>query len=125
MTDSGLRRWVAIGFVSIVMLSASPVLAADSVRSEIEAANKVFEAAVSRSDGPGVAALYTDNAQLLPAQSGFVARILQFLRPNEDGQQHRHEDDGNPQRSPQATHVQRLPADGKCFLPPATFCQRR
>jgi ketosteroid isomerase-like protein len=63
---------VAIGFVSIVMLSASPVLAADSVRSEIEAANKVFEAAVSRSDGPGVAALYTDNAQLLPAQSGFV-----------------------------------------------------
>ncbi len=45
---------------------------ADDVRSEIEAANKAFEAAVSRSDGPGVAALYTDNAQLLPAESDFV-----------------------------------------------------
>jgi len=72
MTDRGLRRRLAIGFVSIAMLSASPVLAAGTVRSEIEAANKVFEAAVSRSDGPGVAALYTDNAQLLPAQSDFV-----------------------------------------------------
>jgi ketosteroid isomerase-like protein len=72
MTDRGLRRRLAIGFVLIAMLSASPVLAADRVRSEIEAANKIFEAAVSRSDGPGVAALYTDNARLLPAQSGFV-----------------------------------------------------
>ena len=72
MTDRGLRRRMVIGFVSIALLSASPILAADSVRSEIEAANKIFEAAVSRSDGPGVAALYTDNAQLLPAQSDFV-----------------------------------------------------
>ena len=72
MTDRGLGRRLTIGFVSIVLLSASPVLAADSIRSEIEAANKIFEAAVSRSDGPGVAALYTANAQLLPAQSDFV-----------------------------------------------------
>lgn len=72
MTDRGLGRRLTIGFVSIVLLSASPVLAADSIRSEIEAANKIFEAAVSRSDGPGVAALYTANAQLLPAHSDFV-----------------------------------------------------
>jgi ketosteroid isomerase-like protein len=70
--DRGLSRRLAIGFVSIALLGASPVLAADSVRSEIETANKVFEAAVSRSDGPGVAALYTGNAQLLPAGSDFV-----------------------------------------------------
>jgi len=72
MTDRGFGRRLTIGFVSIVLLSASPVLAADSIRSKIEAANKSFEAAVSRSDGPGVAALYTANAQLLPAQSDFV-----------------------------------------------------
>ena len=81
MTDRGFRGRLTIGFVSIVLLSASPVRAADSVRSEIEAANKIFEAAVSRSDGPGVAALYTDNAQLLPAQSDFVTgteAIAQF-----------------------------------------------
>jgi ketosteroid isomerase-like protein len=72
MTCRERRRRLAIGFASIALLSASPTLAADDVRSEIEAANKTFEAAVSRSDGPGVAALYTDHAQLLPAQSDFV-----------------------------------------------------
>ena len=66
------RRRLAIGFASIALLGATPVLATDDVRSEIEAANKIFEATVSRSDGPGLAALYTDNAQLLPAQSDFV-----------------------------------------------------
>jgi uncharacterized protein (TIGR02246 family) len=81
MTDRGLGRRLAIGFVSIALLGASPVWAADSARSEIEAANKVFEAAFSRGDAPGVAALYTDNAQLLPAQSDFVTgteAIAQF-----------------------------------------------
>jgi uncharacterized protein (TIGR02246 family) len=73
MTYKERRCWLAIGFASIALLSASPALAAGDVRSEIEAANKRFEAAVSRSDGPGVAALYTDNAQLLPAQSDFVS----------------------------------------------------
>jgi uncharacterized protein (TIGR02246 family) len=68
------RRWLlVIGFASIALLGASPALAADDVRSEIEAANRVFEAAFSRSDGPGVAALYTEDAQLLPAQSDFVS----------------------------------------------------
>jgi uncharacterized protein (TIGR02246 family) len=73
MTNRELRRRLAIGFVSIALLGASPVLAGGNVRSEIEAANRVFEAAFSRGDGAGVAALYTDNAQLLPAQSDFVS----------------------------------------------------
>jgi uncharacterized protein (TIGR02246 family) len=72
MTHRERRRRLAIGVVSIALLGASPVLAADDVRSEIEAANKKWEAAANRSDGPGVAALYTDNGQLLPAQSDFV-----------------------------------------------------
>ena len=67
------NRWrLAIGFAALALLGASPALAADDVRSEIEAANTVFETAVSRGDGPGVAALYTENAQLLPAQSDVV-----------------------------------------------------
>ncbi len=72
MTYRERRRRLAIGLASIALLDASPALAADDVRSEIEAANKTLEAAVSRSDGPGVAALYTDNAQVLPAESDFV-----------------------------------------------------
>jgi uncharacterized protein (TIGR02246 family) len=72
MTCRERRRQLAIGFASIALLGASPALAADDVRSAIEAANKTWEAAASRSDGPGVAALYTDNGQLLPAQSDFV-----------------------------------------------------
>ena len=73
MTDPKQRRKLAISVALIALLGASPSLAVDDVRSEIEAANRVFEAAVSRSDGPGVAALYTGNAQLLPAQSDFVS----------------------------------------------------
>jgi ketosteroid isomerase-like protein len=72
MTERGLARRLAIGFVAVALLCASPVLAADSIRAEIEAANRIFEATFSRGDGPGLAALYTNNAQLLPAQSGFV-----------------------------------------------------
>jgi uncharacterized protein (TIGR02246 family) len=72
MTYRECRRRLGIGFASIALLTTSPALAADDVRSDIEAANKKWEAAASRSDGPGVAALYTDNAQLLPAQSDFV-----------------------------------------------------
>ncbi len=72
MTCRERRRQLAIGVASIALLGASPALAADDVRSAIDAANKMWEAAASRSDGPGVAALYTDNGQLLPAQSDFV-----------------------------------------------------
>ncbi len=83
MTDRGFGRWLTIGFVSTVLLSASPILAADSIRSEIEAANKVFEANFARGDSSAIAALYTKNAQLLPAQSDFVTgteAIDQFWR---------------------------------------------
>lgn len=72
MTNTGLRRRLAIGFVSIALLGASPVLAAGNIRSEIEAANRIFEATFGRGDAAGLAALYTDDAQLLPAQSDFV-----------------------------------------------------
>jgi ketosteroid isomerase-like protein len=72
MTIRGLSRRLIIGFVTTTFLCASPVLAGDKIRSEIEAANKVFEATFARGDGPSVAALYTKNAQLLPAQSDFV-----------------------------------------------------
>jgi uncharacterized protein (TIGR02246 family) len=57
----------------MVLLAALPASAADDVRSAIEAANKKWEAAASRSDGPGVAALYTAHGQLLPAQSDLVS----------------------------------------------------
>ena len=63
---------VAIALASLALLAASPASAADDIRSAIEAANKMWEAAASRGDGAGVAALYTDDAQLLPAQSDFV-----------------------------------------------------
>ena len=72
MTYRERRRRLAIGFASLALLGASPALAQDDVRSAIDAANRMWEAAASRSDGPGVAALYTDNGQLLPAQSDFV-----------------------------------------------------
>ena len=63
---------LAMAFFSVALLSASPSWAGDDVRSKIEAANKLFEAAVSRGDGRGVAALYTNDAQLLPSQSDFI-----------------------------------------------------
>ena len=61
-----------IALFSVLLLTAIPALAADDVRSAIEAANRKFEAAVSRSDGPGLAALYTAQGRLLPPQSDFV-----------------------------------------------------
>ena len=61
------------GVVSLVFLAGLRASAADGVRQAIEAANKKFEAAVSRGDGPGTAALYTAAAQLLPAQSDIVS----------------------------------------------------
>ena len=65
------RIRIAAGLVSLV-LAGLPASAAD-VRPAIEAANKKFEAAASRGDGPGTAALYTAAAQLLPAQSQAVS----------------------------------------------------
>ena len=74
MTYREMRtEWMVIGLLSMVLLAALPASAADDVRSAIEAANKKWEAAASRSDGPGVAALYTAHGQLLPAQSDLVS----------------------------------------------------
>jgi uncharacterized protein (TIGR02246 family) len=73
MTCAEMRtRGMGIGLVSMLLLAALPAPAADELRSAIEATNKKWEAAASRSDGPGVAALYTANGELLPAQSGVV-----------------------------------------------------
>jgi uncharacterized protein (TIGR02246 family) len=73
MTHEGVKTgWTVVGLVSLVCLAPFPASAAEDVRAAIEAANKKWEAAASRSDGPGVAALYTAHGQLLPAQSDFV-----------------------------------------------------
>jgi ketosteroid isomerase-like protein len=60
---------IMLGLVFLMGLPGLAAFAADDVRPAIEAANKKFEAAVKRGDGPGTAALYTAGAQLLPAQS--------------------------------------------------------
>jgi len=74
MTDNRVKTgWTVVGLVSLVCLAAPPAFSADDVRSAIEAANKKWGAVAARSDGPGVAALYTAHAQLLPAQSDVVS----------------------------------------------------
>ena len=67
----GKTLWAVAGLAALMFLTV-PASAADDVRSAIEAANKKWEAAVSRGDGAGAAALYTANGELLPAQSDFV-----------------------------------------------------
>ena len=69
MTNERRKRWALAG-VSMALLAA--VAAAEDVRPAIEAANRKWEAAAIRGDGPGVATLYTADAQLLPSQSDFV-----------------------------------------------------
>lgn len=74
MAHKGVQTgWTVVGLVALVLLAAFPASGAGDVRSAIEAANKKWEAAVRRGDGPGVAALYTAQGQLLPAQSDFVS----------------------------------------------------
>src|SRR5258705_12980045 len=74
MTHEGVKMdWTVVALVSLVFLAPFPASATDDVRAAIEAANKKWEVAASRSDGPGVAALYTAHGQLLPAQSDFVS----------------------------------------------------
>ena len=63
----------ALFIVSLLVPASFPAFAADDVGPAIEAASKKWEAAANRSDGPGVAALYTADGQLLPAQSDFVS----------------------------------------------------
>jgi uncharacterized protein (TIGR02246 family) len=69
MTHKGWKTCALAG-VSLALLPA--IAAAQDVRPAIEAANRKWEAAVIRGDGPGVATLYTADAELLPYQSDFV-----------------------------------------------------
>ena len=68
-----MRRQMVLALVSTVLLAALPAAAADDARSGIEAANKLLEAAVSRGDGAGAAALYTADGQAFPAHSDLVS----------------------------------------------------
>ena len=65
-------KWLT-GLTSMLLLAAVPASASEDARSGIEAANKKFEAGVSRGDGQGVASLYTAQGQLLPPQSDLVS----------------------------------------------------
>ena len=63
-----------LAFVCSVMLvavsaSLTQTAYADSVRSDIDAANAQFTAAAAKGDGAGLAALYTADGQVLPAGS--------------------------------------------------------
>jgi uncharacterized protein (TIGR02246 family) len=53
-------------------LAAGAAAQAQDVRASIEAANKTFEAAAAKGDGAALAALYTSDGRLLPANSDFV-----------------------------------------------------
>jgi ketosteroid isomerase-like protein len=59
--------------VAIFAGASGAFAAGDDVRSAIEAANKAFGATVAQGDGLATAALYTADAQLLPAQSEVVS----------------------------------------------------
>ena len=58
---------------SMIALFCSAAFAQGNARAAIEAGNKRFEQAVSRGDAPGLAALYTENAKLLPANGQVVS----------------------------------------------------
>ncbi len=57
--------------IAIFMLALSPALAQEDaeLRNTIEAANEQFMAAFNEGDAAGVAALYTEDAQLMPDNS--------------------------------------------------------
>lgn len=68
--------------LSSVTTNASPA-ATSAVRGAIAAANVAFGAAFARGDAAGIAACYTADAQLLPAQSNVIsgrAAIEEFWR---------------------------------------------
>lgn len=61
---------IAVGMaMAVALVVGAGVLAADrgdDVRAQIEAANDVFEAIFAKADAAGIAALYTDDGQILP-----------------------------------------------------------
>lgn len=56
---------IATLLIALVAL-VRPVNGADDIRSQIEAANRGFEAAFAKGDAAGVAACYTADGQILP-----------------------------------------------------------
>jgi uncharacterized protein (TIGR02246 family) len=56
----------------LILFIGSSVSCNENAQSGIDATNRAFEMAVSRSDGAAVAALYTADGQLLPVQNDFV-----------------------------------------------------
>jgi uncharacterized protein (TIGR02246 family) len=67
------KRPMTWGIAGVSLMLVTAVSAAEDVQSAIESANRKWEAAVIRGDGPGVATLYTADAELLPYQSDFVS----------------------------------------------------
>jgi hypothetical protein len=61
-----------VGSVVMGLTCAGPATAEEDVRAALEARNRKLEEAVSRGDVAAMAALYTADGQLLPAQSDFV-----------------------------------------------------
>ena len=66
------RQAVGLSFGLVVACSLAVPAHAEDVRAAIEAGNKKFQDAAAKGDGAAVAALYTSDAQLLPAGSDFV-----------------------------------------------------
>ncbi len=56
-----------------LVVGLSSLVCAEEPRASIEAGNKQWEAALKKGDGAAIAALYTGNAQLLPAGSEVVS----------------------------------------------------
>ena len=67
------KRGMTWGVAGVFLVLLTAIAAAEDVRPAIEAANRKWEAAVIRGDGPGVATLYTADGELLPYQSDFVS----------------------------------------------------
>jgi uncharacterized protein (TIGR02246 family) len=61
------RLFIALIFTSVCL---SRTAHADATRAAIEAANARFAAAAAQADGAALAALYTPDAQVMPAGSG-------------------------------------------------------
>jgi uncharacterized protein (TIGR02246 family) len=61
-------------FAIVILLSGCTTMKSshEDVRASIEANNKQWVAALNRADAAGIAALYTSNAQLLPANGNVV-----------------------------------------------------
>jgi uncharacterized protein (TIGR02246 family) len=69
----GLRRWPVVSLCALAALAVpAPASAAEAVRSAIEAANGRFVELFGKGDAAGVAALYTEDAQVLPPNGDVV-----------------------------------------------------